>query len=61
MISTIFVDASTNGLTSLDIGDVDPVWTWGTNVPPPRREVNILVKFFQVGKQKEKVKRDSNA
>ena len=22
-------------LTSLDISDVDTVWTWGTNVPQP--------------------------
>ena len=22
-------------LTSLDISDIDTVWTWGTNVPPP--------------------------
>ena len=25
-------------LTSLDISDVDTVWTWGTNVPPQKTE-----------------------
>ena len=34
-------------LTSLDISDVDTVWTGGRGKrPPPRREINILEKFF---------------
>ena len=25
-------------LTSLDISDVDPVWTWGDKRPPPHKK-----------------------
>ena len=31
------------GLTSLDISDVDPVWTWGDKRPPPTKKQKKLV------------------
>ena len=30
-------------LTSLDISDVDPVWTWGDKRPPPTKKQKKLV------------------